>query len=48
MAVTNYFTVDGQIQGEETGGTFTGYVPDALGSVTATKPRTCRFRLEHY
>ncbi len=36
MAVTNYFTIDGEIIGEETGGTQTDYLTDALGSVTAT------------
>ncbi|MCH8274749.1 MAG: hypothetical protein IH851_08160 [Armatimonadetes bacterium] len=36
MAVTNYFTVNGEIIGEETGGTQTDYLTDALGSVTAT------------
>jgi RHS repeat-associated protein len=36
MAVTNYDTIDGRIRTESTGGTRTGYLPDALGSVTAT------------
>jgi RHS repeat-associated protein len=36
MPVTNYHTVNGRIIGETTGGTFTGYLTDALGSVTAT------------
>ncbi len=36
MAVTNYFTVNGEIFGEETAGTQTDYLTDALGSVTAT------------
>ncbi len=36
MAVTNYFTVNGEIIGEETGGTQIDYLTDALGSVTAT------------
>lgn len=36
MAVTNYYTIDGQIIGEATSGARTGYLPDALGSVTAT------------
>ncbi|MCH8274751.1 MAG: hypothetical protein IH851_08170 [Armatimonadetes bacterium] len=36
MAVTNYFTANGEIIGEETGGTQTDYLTDALGSVTAT------------
>lgn len=36
MAVTSYHTVNGRIRGESTGGARTGYVPDALGSVTAT------------
>jgi RHS repeat-associated protein len=36
MATTNYYTVNGRIIGESTGGTRTGYLPDALGSVTAT------------
>ena len=35
MAVTNYDTVNGRIRAEVTGGTRTGYLPDALGSVTA-------------
>lgn len=33
---TNYYTVNGRIIGESTGGVRTNYLPDALGSVTAT------------
>lgn len=36
MSVTNYHTVNGQIMGSSTGATFTPYLTDALGSVTAT------------
>jgi RHS repeat-associated protein len=37
MALTKrYDTIDGRIRSESTGGTRTGYLPDALGSVTAT------------
>lgn len=36
MPTTYYFTVDGEIIGQETGGTYTDYLTDALGSVTAT------------
>lgn len=36
MATTNYFTEDGVINGQETGGVTTDYLADALGSVTAT------------
>ncbi len=36
MATISYYTIDGQIIAEATGGTRTGYLPDALGSVTAT------------
>ena len=36
MAVTNYYTVNGRIRAESSGGTRTTYLPDALGSVTAT------------
>jgi hypothetical protein len=36
MPVTNYYCVDGQMLGESTNGVFTGYLPDANGSVTAT------------
>ena len=32
----NYYTVNGRIIGESTGGVRTNYLPDALGSVTAT------------
>ncbi len=35
MAVTRYYTVNGRISGESTGGVRTNYLPDALGSVTA-------------
>ena len=36
MAVTNYYTVNGEILGESTSGTYLDYLTDALGSVTAT------------
>jgi hypothetical protein len=36
VPVTNYYTVEGQIIGEETSGVRTDYLTDALGSVTAT------------
>ena len=37
MAVTNYYTVNGQIIGEKVGaGARTDYLTDALGNVTAT------------
>lgn len=36
MAVTNYYTVNGRIRGESTGGVRTTYGVDALGSVTGT------------
>ncbi len=36
MTVTNYYTIDGSIIGEATGGVRTDYLTDALGSVTAT------------
>jgi RHS repeat-associated protein len=36
LAVTSYHTVNGRIRAESTGGARTGYLPDALGSVTAT------------
>src|SRR3954465_6991934 len=37
MAVTNYYTVNGQILGERpVSGSRTNYAPDALGSVVAT------------
>lgn len=35
MAFTNYYTVNGQLVGESTGGIWTGYLLDGLGSVTA-------------
>ena len=36
MPVVNYHTVNGQMVGQSTGTTFTQYLTDALGSVTAT------------
>ena len=36
MPVTNYHTVDGEIQGQTTAGVRTDYLTDALGSVVAT------------
>jgi RHS repeat-associated protein len=36
MPVVNYHTVNGQMVGQSTGSTFTQYLTDALGSVTAT------------
>jgi hypothetical protein len=36
LPTTNYFSVNGQIIAEETGGVQTDYVTDALGSVVAT------------
>lgn len=36
MAVTNYYSLDDGMIGEETGGTRRDYLTDALGSVTAT------------
>ena len=36
MGVTNYFTVDGEILGEETGGVQIDYITDAIGSVVGT------------
>src|SRR5579872_7128682 len=37
MAVTNYYSVNGEVIGEKTaGGTRVDYLTDALGSVTAT------------
>src|SRR5258706_2913966 len=37
MAVTNYYSIDGEIIGEKTtGGSRVDYLTDALGSVTAT------------
>lgn len=36
MPVTNYYTINGKLRGEETGGVRTGYLTDALGSITAT------------
>ena len=36
MPVTNYYTVDGEIIGEATGGVRADYMVDALGSVTGT------------
>jgi hypothetical protein len=40
MPTTNYYTINGRIRSESTGGTRTGYLPDALGSVTATTNST--------
>lgn len=36
MAITNYYTVDGEIVGERTGSSTINYATDALGSVTGT------------
>jgi hypothetical protein len=36
MAVTKYYTHNGMVIGESTGGVHTSYGPDALGSVVAT------------
>jgi hypothetical protein len=36
MAVTNYYTVDGEIVGESTSAGAINYATDALGSVTGT------------
>src|SRR5205085_1161411 len=36
MATTNYYSVNGVIQGEATGGAFRRYGSDALGSVLTT------------
>jgi len=36
MAVTNYYSVEGEVIGEATGGVRTDYLTDALGSVTGT------------
>jgi hypothetical protein len=36
MPVTNYYTVDGRILGESTGGSRIDYLPEALGSVVGT------------
>ena len=36
MPLVNYHTVNGQVVGQSTGTTFTQYLTDALGSVTAT------------
>ena len=36
MAVTNYYSINGQIIGESTNGVRTDYLTDALGSVTGT------------
>ena len=36
MAVTRYYTANGRIRGQATGGARTNILPDALGSVTAT------------
>ena len=36
MAVTNYYSINGQIIGESTSGVRTDYLTDALGSVTGT------------
>ncbi len=36
MAVKNYYTMDGEIVGEETSNDRTDYLRDALGSVVGT------------
>ena len=36
MPVTNYYSVEGEIIGEASGGVRTDYLTDALGSVTGT------------
>jgi hypothetical protein len=41
MAVTNYYTIDGEIIGEKVGANArTDYLTDALGNVTATVNQT--------
>lgn len=40
MAVTNYYTVDGEILGQESAGNRTDFLADALGSVTGTVDNT--------
>ena len=40
MPVTNYYSVEGEIIGEATGGVRTDYLTDALGSVTGTVDQT--------
>ena len=42
MAVTNYYSVNGQIIGEATNGVRTDYLVDALGSVTGTVNSACQ------
>ena len=42
MAVTNYYSVNGQIIGEATNGVRTDYLMDALGSVTGTVNAACQ------
>ena len=42
MAVTNYYSVNGQIIGEATNGVRTDYLMDALGSVTGTVNSACQ------
>ncbi len=41
MPVTNFDVINGRIAGQNTGGTQTDYLMDALGSVTATVDSTC-------
>ena len=41
MAVTNYYSVNGQIIGEAANGVRTDYLMDALGSVTGTVNSAC-------
>jgi hypothetical protein len=51
MPVVNYHTVNGQMVGQSTGSTFTQYLTDALGSVTATvngKSVTNTYRYKPY
>ena len=43
MAVTNYYSVNGQIIGEATNGVRTDYLMDALGSVTGMVNPMARF-----
>ena len=42
MAVTNYYSINGQIIGEATNGVRTDYLMDALGSVTGTVNSACQ------